>query len=250
MAPEGDGGDVGAGGEVLDDGFDIVLLIDAEGNVLAVRAPRAGEVEGEDGHAVGEGAIEEDGRFCAARAVAVEVDYCGQDGKSEWRQWRRRACWIGHVVGALELLAASVDELEVVAQYIDGTRGRGAENPLAEVAASVLGARRADDEGRQQVDALRRERTASVAHCWASPRRREPPRGKWPRRGWGGVTEGDRGVGAGLGTAAREGRGKCLAPRKMPRRLSLSPPIGEGGKVRSAGVSCSAQAMRLERVNK
>lgn len=89
VAPEGDGGDVGAGGEVLDDGVDVELLVDAEGNVLAVGAAGAGEVEGEDGHAVGEGAIEEDGRFCAARAIAVQVDYCGQDGKGKWGQGRR-----------------------------------------------------------------------------------------------------------------------------------------------------------------
>lgn len=51
-------------------------------------------------------------------------------------------------MGALELLAASVDKFKIVAQHIDGARGRGAESLLAEITASVMGARRADDERR------------------------------------------------------------------------------------------------------
>lgn len=70
---------------------------------------------------------------------------------------------VGDVVGALQRQAARVDELQVGARdghLADGARSEAA---VAEVASMVRRAGRADDDGREGVDAFCRERARHVA---------------------------------------------------------------------------------------
>mmetsp|Transcript_373 Transcript_373/g.728 ORF Transcript_373/g.728 Transcript_373/m.728 type:complete len:210 (+) Transcript_373:712-1341(+) len=106
VAPEADRRDLAARPEVCNGGLDVLPLKVAQGHVLAVRQPRACEVEREHGDRRAEQVLQQvDGRDPAG-GVTMEVNHAGQLGG-------RRVPGLELPPGALQLHAPAVLQLHV-----------------------------------------------------------------------------------------------------------------------------------------